>query len=238
MFRIAICDDETKVCSGIEQMIINYSKRCIETIDVEVFFSGEELCDFMKKGKQFDLIFLDILMQKKNGVETAKYIRNVIKDEHVQIVFISSDECYCKEIFDVRPMHYLLKPISSDILIKDIEKAIELLERGEHSFYYKQGKAIYKKAINEILYFEANGRKVRMVSTDEIVYFYDKINRLYSELEKYHFLLIHQSYLVNYNHIIEFGYNELKLTNSVCLPISRQRRKQVSDILLVNEERS
>jgi DNA-binding LytR/AlgR family response regulator len=232
MFRIALCDDEEFICSDIEQVVINYGECSLENIDIEVFYSGEELCDYMNKDEKFDLIILDIVMQKMNGVETARYIRDVLKDEHVQIIFISWRESYYKELFDVRPMHFLSKPVDSCRLIKDIEKAIELAGRTEYSFCFKQGTVIHKMALKDILYFEANGRKVRMVMIDGVFYFYGNLSKLYSDLEKYHFILIHQSYLVNFAHVIEFGYSELKLTNSECLPISRQRRKQVSEITM------
>jgi DNA-binding LytR/AlgR family response regulator len=232
MFRIAICDDEVFICSEIEQIIMNYRECSLENIDIEVFCSGEELCNYMYMGEKFDLIILDIVMQKLNGVDTARYIRDILKDEQVQIIFISWRESYYKELFDVRPMHFLSKPVDSCRLIKDIEKAIELAGRTEYSFCFKQGTVIHKMALKDILYFEANGRKVRMVTKNGVFYFYGNLCKLYSDLETYHFILIHQSYLVNFAHVIEFGYNELKLTNAEYLPISRQRRKQVSEITM------
>ena len=39
------------------------------------------------------------------------------------------------------------------------------------------------------------------------------------------FLRIHQSYLVNYNYIKQFGNTELELSNGKQLPISEDRRK-------------
>lgn len=237
MFRIAICDDERIICAEIENLISNY--RCnIEKIDVEVFYSGKELCYFMKNGETFDLIILDIIMEGMNGIETAKFIREELKDENVQIIFISELENYHRELFDVRPMHFLLKPVDSHCLIKDIKKAIELAGRAEYSFCFKQGTVIYKKPIKEILYFEAKGRKVRIVTDDRTFFFYDSLKNIHSKLKDYHFLSIHQSYLVNYEHILEVSTNEIKITNEEILPVSRQKRKEVQDYMSTRMEYS
>ncbi|WMJ86365.1 LytR/AlgR family response regulator transcription factor [Anaerocolumna sp. MB42-C2] len=129
MFRIAICDDETIICSEIEQIILDYRKMCLEEIEMEVFTSGEELCHFMKNGEEFDLIFLDIELKNMNGVQVGKIIREGMKNETVQIVYISGKDNYYLELFEVRPMHFIHKPIEREKIIKDIEKAMELAGR-------------------------------------------------------------------------------------------------------------
>ena len=236
MFRIGICDDEEIICSEIEQIILNYSKRCVEKLDIEVFYSGEELCNIMKNGVEFDLIFLDIELKLISGVEVGKFIRDVLKNERIHIVYISAKDCYYQELFDVRPMHFLHKPLSADKLIKDIEKAIELSNLLEYSFIYQQGRTSYKKSIKDILYFEANGRMVKIVTSDGVDYFYGSLKEVYKDLNGYHFFFIHQSYLVNYSHVIEFGHKELKMSNKIMLPISRQKREKVLDVFMSYEK--
>lgn len=95
MFKIAICDDEPIICSYIEKIIHDYSKSIAESIEVEVFFSGEELYKYLKNEINFDLIFLDIELSKLNGIDLGKKIREEMKNEIAQIVYISSKEsCY------------------------------------------------------------------------------------------------------------------------------------------------
>jgi len=71
MFRIAICDDEPAVCSQIETILLNYSEESNLDIEIQVFYSGEELCKFLEDGEGFDLIFLDIELKLINGIEVA-----------------------------------------------------------------------------------------------------------------------------------------------------------------------
>jgi DNA-binding LytR/AlgR family response regulator len=232
MFRIGICEDERIICSEIERIILDYSKYCLVTLQVEVFYSGEELCNCMKAGAEFDMIFLDIELKQMNGVEVGKYIRETLQNDVLHLVYISAKDSYYLELFDVRPMHFLHKPILPEKLIKDIDKAIELSKNFEHTYTYQHAHVIYKKSIKDILYFETNGRKVKIVTTSGENIFYGRLKEIYEEMKEYHFFFVHQSYLVNYIHIVEFGHKEIKLSNNTVLPISRQKREQVLDIFM------
>ncbi len=68
----------------------------------------------MAGGEYFGLIFLDIEMQYVNGIEAGKIIREKMKDELTKIVYISGSDNYAMELFQVRPLDFLIKPISKD----------------------------------------------------------------------------------------------------------------------------
>lgn len=237
MFRIAICDDEKHICSELEKTIIEYSNNFPVEIPIEVFFSGEEICNHMKLGNKFDLIFLDIELKMMNGVEVGRFIREDLRDEIVQIVYISGKDSYYLELFDIRPMHFLHKPLNPVKIIEDIEKAMELANIFSYTFTYKQGHDIYKIETKEIIYFESMLRKIKMITVEEEIYFYESLKTIYKDLMGQNFLWTHQSYLVNYAHIIRFGTNQLTMSNGDVLPISRSRSSEVMDFILEYEKR-
>ena len=119
MFRIAVCDDDEIICSEIERIILEYGSR--DEINVEVFLSGEEFCKFLSDGEMFDLVFLDIELKQINGIEVGRRIREELKNEIIQIVYISALDSYYRALFDVRPMHFLHKPLEPEKIIKDID---------------------------------------------------------------------------------------------------------------------
>lgn len=41
-------------------------------MEVEIFYSGESLCQFLLNGVYYDVIFLDIELKAINGVEVGK----------------------------------------------------------------------------------------------------------------------------------------------------------------------
>lgn len=235
MFRIGICDDESIICSEIENIILNYSKSISEKIEVDVFYSGEELYEFLKSDNCVDMIFLDIELNKLNGVELGRIIRNELKNENIQIVYISSKENYAMELFDVRPLNFLIKPTDKLKVIEMINKAMELLNKLDVYFKYKQGHNFCKKEIKDILYFESDNRQVKMVTTTDEITFYGNLSEIHSQLELHKFFFIHKSYLVNYYHVAEFYYDKLILTNSHVLPISQSKRTEVRKLQLKHE---
>jgi DNA-binding LytR/AlgR family response regulator len=232
MFRIGICDDESIICSEIENIILNYGKSISEKIEVDVFYSGEELYEFLKNDNCLDMIFLDIELNKLNGIELGRIIRNELKNENIQIVYISSKENYAMELFEVRPLNFLIKPVDDVKIIKIVNKAMELINNIDIYFKYKQGHNFCKKEIKDIIYFESDNRQVKMVTTTDEITFYSNLSEIHSQLEAHKFFFTHKSYLVNYYHVAEFYYDKLILTNSHVLPISQSKRTEVRKLQL------
>lgn len=236
MLKIAICDDDAILCSEIEFIILEHSAKNSLCIDIEIFNSGVKLCEFMQNENSFDLIFLDIEMSEVNGVEVGKVIREKMKNNTIQIVYISAKTSYCMELFEIRPMHFLEKPIAAEQIIKQINLANDLCSKAEYAFRYKQGHISCCEAVKNIIYFESQNRLVRMLTTSGETIFYGTLTEIEQQLSKSNFLLIHKSFLVNYAHVVEFGAKELKMSNGQLLAISQQRRKAVKDLQIKLEK--
>lgn len=230
MFRVAVCDDEQVICSQIENIILNFAVANNEKIDTQVFYSGEELCRFLETGQGFDLIFLDIELKLINGIEVGKRIREELDNQILQIVYISGKDSYYKDLFDVRPMHFLHKPIEEAEIVKDLRLAMKLSDKLGGVFIYKKGHEIYRKPVKNILYFESSNREVKMVTTEGEEVFYGKLDEVFNQVAKYHFMYIHKSYIVNYFFVTKFKYEEVTMSNMEVLPISQARRKTTREL--------
>lgn len=232
MLRIAICDDDKIICRQLEDMLCEISEDIHEEIEIEVYYSGEEICDFLVKGNHYDLIFLDIELNEINGVEVGKKIRSDLNDELTQIVYISSKESYAMELFEVRPLNFIIKPINKEKIEMLLLKAIKLLDKESRYFEYKYNNINFNLPINDILYFESNGRKVNIILSDEIKSFYGKLSTVEEQLNNPDFIMIHKSYLVNFNFCIEYNYEYIKMSNQEVLTISQNNRKAVREKLM------
>lgn len=230
MFRIAICDDEQVICSQIENFILRYAAENNEKIDTQVFYSGEELIRFLEMDQSFDLIFLDIELNLINGIEVGKKIREEMDNQILQIVYISGKESYYRDLFDVRPMHFLHKPFDEADIIKDVRLAMKLSDKLGGIFIYKRGHEIYRQPVKNILYFESSNREVKMVTNEGEEIFYGKLDEVYDQLAKHHFMFIHKSYIVNYFYVTKFRYEEVTMSNMEVLPISQARRKSTREL--------
>lgn len=236
MFRVAICDDEQTVCSRIEKIILDYQKISAEKIDILVFLSGQELCKYIKEGQAFDLIFLDIELGKINGIEVGRIIREEVKDDITQIVYISAKKDYAIELFDNRPLNFLVKPINEENIIKNLKIAMKLYENCNLFFEFSNSAIFYKIPYKDIKYFASNDKKIRIFTIDTVYEFYGKLSDIEKLTKNKDFILIHKSYLVNYLYILEASYDNLKLTNNEILPISQTYRKEVRNKFIMRRK--
>jgi len=215
---------------------MEYRKQVCEELTIDVFSSGEELCKVLTEEETFDLLFLDIEMKQINGVEVGRFIREELHNDILQIVYISGKDSYYQQLFDVRPMHFIHKPIDADKVKKDIDKAIELFGKLGNTFCFIQNNNYYRKPIKDIIYFEAYGRQVKVVGVDEEYFYYGRIKEIPKKLPKAPFLFIHKSYFINYHHVKRFNNQEVTMSNNRVLPISRANKDEVLNYLLESEK--
>lgn len=100
MIQIAIADDENTVCSQTERDLLQIAEELHIQVEIDVFYSGRQLCDHIKDGKIYDVIFLDIEMDDVSGLMASEYIRKTMQDDGVQIVYISGKTQYAMKLFN------------------------------------------------------------------------------------------------------------------------------------------
>lgn len=86
----------------------------------------------MKTGYFFDMIFLDIELPKKTGIDLGKIIVEKYDERLVSIVFISGKNIYCEKLFDLEPQNFHLKPIEKEMVFNDLKNMwieIETIEQ-------------------------------------------------------------------------------------------------------------
>jgi DNA-binding LytR/AlgR family response regulator len=232
MMNIAICDDDRAICSQIENVILDYSKRNCLTIDIGVFFTGETLLEHLNQCNVFDLIYLDIEMGEISGIEVGKQIRKVLKNYVTEIVYISGNDGYDRQLFDVQPLHFIPKPINSAIVIDDLKLAMERMRKLVRFFEFQKGHDTYKIAVHEILYFESLNREMKIVTTIKEDTFYGSLENVMLAVSGFGFLQIHRSYLINYSHASVVKYSKIVMSNGAELPISRAKQQQLRNLQL------
>lgn len=88
MLNIAVCDDDIQTTGRMETLIQKIAKQNFVDTDIEVFWNGESLVEAVTKGNSFDIIYLDIEMDKEDGISVAKKIR--LYDKNVLIIYVTN----------------------------------------------------------------------------------------------------------------------------------------------------
>lgn len=226
MYNIGICDDERDTCEQIADMIYEYDRRNKVGIEVSVWNTGEGLYQDMMKNKPIDLLFLDIELVSTNGIQIGKLIRHELENQDIGIVYISSKSSYALELFKIHPIDFLIKPIKAQDIGDTIDEALRLYNRNNTVFEYRANGYNCKIPYKDIIYFYSENKKINMVTPDSTIQFTGKIKDL-TGLMPNNFIQIHQSYIINMNHMNECSYELVKMSGGVELNISQPYRKQV-----------
>ena len=239
MIKIAICDDELEICARIESLIIKILDEEGIKYDIDVFNSGEGLCNGMSSCDllhSYELLFLDIELPKMSGIDIGDYIRNKLKNQFVQIAYISSKQEYAMELFNFRPINFLLNPIDELGVRKVLQQFNAIEQKNDFIFKFKKGRNLYKIPINSIMYFERKSRKIIVHLQDGEYDYYDSLELIYDNLKNHNFLFVHKSYLVNYRYIKIMAYDHVILCDETRIPISQANREKIRKIYMEIED--
>lgn len=211
MIRIAVCDDNYQVCEQLEKYIECLGKG--RDIEQDIFTSGIEFDEALREN-HYDLIFLDVVMRDKNGIELGRVIREELYDDSSLIIYISSyGQTYAMELFQFQPFYFLKKPIDSEAFQHIFYKACEKIEGNAGIFEFKSGRTIYRIPLKDIRYFEGDNRRVRIVVENNVYHCYSTIEKLFSKIhmEEVGFLRLHKSYAVNLRYVASFSVRNVTL---------------------------
>jgi len=222
--KIAICDDNMEYINTIENYIHSLRKTSVEC---DAYQSGEELIRYFRDGEeQYDVIFLDMEMEKLNGIETANYIRAI--DEHVIIVFVTSHTEYMRESFKCAPFRFLVKPVDGEefkTVFYDISKK---LSKQRKVFAFTENKAKIRLYCDDIIYCESQDHWIWIHTKDKVYKICKSLTELHSQLDREMFCRVHKSYIINFLYIKSIKDNDAELYHcDKPIAISRSYKKEV-----------
>ncbi|NVO21036.1 MAG: response regulator transcription factor [Bacteroidetes bacterium] len=242
MIKGVIVEDQANHRDVLRRNLITY---CPDVQIVVELVSGEEALRVLPS-LAFDILFLDIELGDMNSFDMLQKLPG--KDFH--IIFITSYDSYAMKAFEVHAVDYLLKPVDGTKLIDAIKRAMSNIFSTERRIglvsEYSMSKNNHllitctneyklvdfseifycRSDINytDIYYLDESGTLIKSTETHNLKYFEEK-------LKPFGFLRIHQSYLVNKEHVTRIRKNpcEIVLSNNMSLPVSRDRKQDVID---------
>ena len=237
MVKIAICDDEQEIGRLLYITLSDIFHMLKIDVNIDIFLSGEKLCSKIEAKEHYDLIFLDIQFAKSeiNGVKIGKFIRNAHNNNNVQIVYISWEKDYAMQLFAVRPMDFLVKPLNFAQVEQTIKTFLHISGLGTALFTYKKGHDTFDVRLKDIVYLENSGRKIIIYLADgRQEEFYGSLKDVYSEqLKNFNFIFTHASFAVNFDYVTAIRHDRLIMTDKqIFIPIARNKSTEVKKTYL------
>lgn len=218
--EIAICDDERQICQLLQNKIERYYFSQDLPFNIHIYEDGNNLLE--SNLNKIDVLFLDIDMPGKNGMEIANEIRRFNKD--LLIVFLTAYSEYVFESFKVDTFRYLLKPLDDQELVEVLDAALDKIQidKDEYLNFHFQGE-IYSMRYKDIIYIEGMKEKIWIHCTNETYRWRGALKNLQELLKDKGFFQVHRSYIINMDKIQRYNSKIIYLEGNKEVPVSRYK---------------
>lgn len=196
LLKIAICDDSREDRDNIIYFLGKIECELEEEFEIISFDNGKKLCESIENNN-FDIILLDIVMDKLNGIETAKQIRSMGEDS--RIIFVSSYDDKLRDLFKFGTIAFIDKPIDERIFKDAIIWAYKsIIKDSKKVFIYNKNKNQYAIALRDIVYFEVKNQQVYIITRKETIVYNERLKNIWKQLKNnIEFIYPNQSYILN-----------------------------------------
>ena len=149
--RIAIVDDLAAERALLKDRLEQQLHRRNVQADILEYESGETFLEAARKAP-FTAAFLDIYMDGMTGMEAAKKLRKT--DTDCLLVFTTTSTDHALEGFQVRALHYLVKPFSENELSGLLDEMLKRLPQQEKFLDIKVSGSDIRLCCSDIVYAE------------------------------------------------------------------------------------
>lgn len=197
MLQIAIVDDRLEDAEWLQSQVLHYLKQGKRPYRIQIF---QDSVAFIQSPERFHMAFLDIRMEKIDGLETAHFLRKINQD--TVIVFVTQMAQLAIRGYEVDALDFVIKPSEQAAIDRVMERALARVakQRDEH-LVLKTSKGVYHLPLKRITYIEIYNHELSYHSLDGSYQVRGQLNAVYEQLKDKDFVLCSRSSLVNLRHV-------------------------------------
>lgn len=222
--NIAAVDDLPADLERLGAALETYAAQHELTIEVSGFRSGEELLEAAASGG-FDTVFLDIVMDGIDGLETARRLRAL--GSEALIVFVTTEAGYALEGYEVEAAGFLVKG-AGESGQRRFERLMDRLLRRlrlEEYIDLSATAASVRVPADEVLYAEVLNHRMRLLTRAGEFLLRMTVEELKPMLPKDgRFYECHRGIVINLDAVGTLEAQVVVMENGDRLPVSRRRR--------------
>jgi len=178
--RIVLVDDHEMVIEGLKAMLAAFSGR-VQVVGQAV---GAERALSVVDELQPDIVLTDVRMQGSSGLDLCQELRQRDPQRKVVMLSVYDDEQYLFQALRVGASGYLLKSISSDDLVRQLEfvhsgetaidpgmaaRAVDTAARMQRDEFWPGARQGLTQRESEILSFVVSGLSNRAIATKLVI---------------------------------------------------------------------
>ena len=244
--KILVIDNELNVRENFVKLLLKTYPDTLEVIEANGVKSGLESI----RNNSPELVFLDVEMDDGTGMDLLAQLKEI----NFQLVFITAFNKYAMDAFKFSAIDFLLKPVSSQDVIRSIERAqknikfsnlneqlfilqesLQTIKSTDKKIVLNDSESIHFIKISDIVRCEADGGYTHFFFVNKKPILISTSLKEYEELLiPYGFSRVHHSHIINLNKILRFDKKDggfLVMENNDSVPISKRKKEELTAII-------
>ena len=222
MILVAITDDDAKDAALLKKGVEAYFQAKKRTARVQVFSDG---LDFIKSSETYDIVFLDIQMEKLDGLETARLLRKIGKESI--LIFVTNMAQFAIKGYEVDALDFIIKPASMESIVYVLDKAMKRLAGTAGTVIaLKTAEGTTTLSENDITYVEVFDHNLVYHTTQGDYTVRGRLSDVTEKLNPERFVECNRSFIVNLRYVSHVA-AEYLLIGDTRISISRSHRTEL-----------
>lgn len=224
--NILIVEDITLIAEHIANLVMKHLKKSHISISHTIEGAAIEM-----REKNFDLLFLDLNLNGKDGFELLK----TATASSFQTIIITANRDQAATAFDFGVFDFISKPILETRFKKAVDRFVNGTANCREQLKYlgvKKRGEIKLISIDNIIYIKASGNYSEIYTKDQQQHLHDKNLEKLLQILPETFIKTHRSYIVDKSQIVKVikhgnGKFSLQLHDEFSIPLSREVYKRI-----------
>lgn len=223
--NIAIIDDVLEDRELLSHHLHQYFDDRPIHMQIDLFSSAEEFLDIWSKGL-YDLVFIDIYLDKMDGVQLTAKLRE--GEDNCLIVFTSQSREHALAGYRLRVIDYLIKPITYQMVTATLDYYANEIRRRNRFIQVKESRSYVKILLDDILFTDYFNHYIQIHTVKRMVRSYMKFDDFSPLLLCYpQFLCCYRNCIVNMDKVQSVSRNDFILVNEERVPLTRSKRQEL-----------
>ncbi len=220
--RVAIVDDRAEDRAELLELLLRYCAESSLMMEYAGFSSAEALMDRFLPG-QYDLLFLDIYMDKVTGMEAARQISRM--DPACRMIFSTTSHTHAVESYEVHAAYYLTKPLDYARLCSAMDTACAELLRDSRCVRLHTSGVPVEVPLGRIFFVDCTAERTHLHLGDRVLTVDERVSAVFAALaEDDRFLNCNRNVFVNMDQIVKAQEGDFQLKNGQRVPIRQRER--------------
>lgn len=222
--KIAICDDTMRDAEELRNILARLSGSSV----IDIYETGRTFLAATSE-REYDMVFMDVFLQRENGIEVIREMRN--RRPATVVVFTTVSESHAVAAYSVRAIHYLVKPYTEPDVAEALDRAkmLRMSDLLTSILTVRVGNGIITMNQRDIIRMEASDHKTNIFMKEGSLHsIWMSFGKVVEQLDK-SFLIINRGICINMCHVVKWCANDCEMSDGTLYRLNRRKRQELKE---------